>query len=169
MTTQPNHPTFYLFRHGLATHSTTGYGDRALTADLLPEGKPAAHQLGMYLTQFPVELALTSPVPRCLQTAAIVAKHTGWQFRIEEQATEYYPEVFAPFHNRLTHFAQYLRNLPQQHVAICTHGGVIAGLKHLLTEGSFTESQMLDYPKPAGLIIISEPSYSAIKTIEWTT
>lgn len=161
-----NHQTFYLFRHGLATHSTSGYGDRALTAELLDEGKTAVHQLGAYLQHFPVELALTSPVPRCLQTAAIVTEHTHWQFQVEPQATEYYPEIFGPFHQRLTAFAAHLTQLPHQHIAICTHGGVIAGLRHLITDASFIESQILDYPSPAGLVIVDTDTQTT-KTVEW--
>lgn len=163
-----NQQTFYLFRHGLATHSADGYGDQALTATLLPEGKSAVHQLGIYLKQFPVELALTSPVPRCLQTAEIVAEHTGWQFQIEKQVTEYYPEVFAPFYDRLVNYTRELLTLPQHHIAICTHGGVIAGLRHLLTENRFAETQILDYPKPAGLVIINSKDQTQSKTLEWS-
>lgn len=166
MATVNNHQTFYLFRHGLATHSTTGYGDQALTAGLLSEGKATVHQLGTYLQQFPVELALTSPVPRCLQTAAIVSEHTHWQFQVEDQATEYYPEIFAPFRDRIAAFATQLTALPYQHIALCTHGGVIAGLQHILIEGSFIESQILDYPAPAGLIIVDMNAHTS-KSIEW--
>jgi len=162
-----NHQTFYLFRHGLATHSTTGYGNRALSAELLTEGEVAVHQLGTYLHQFPVELAMTSPVPRCVQTASIVTEHTGWQFQVEDQVTEYYPEIFGPFHDRLTAFAHHLTTLPQRQIAICTHGGVIAGLRHLLTEGSFSESQILDYPEPAGLVIVDLTHKPTAQTVEW--
>lgn len=159
--------TFYIFRHGLATHSTTGYGERALTAELLPEGKAAVHLLGEHLKQFPIELGLTSPVPRCLQTARIVTQHTQLPFTIEAALTEYYPEVFEPFQVRLRSLARQLLAHPARHMALCTHGGVIAGLRHLLLGESFTEAQLLEYPQPAGLVIITIGDKPMVKTVEW--
>lgn len=146
--------TFYLFRHGLATHSLTGYGDQILTASLLPEAYPTVHRLGAFLAQFTLDQCLSSPIPRCQQTTAVVTKHIGKPFMTDERLTEYWPEVFAPFHARLTDLVSELQRDQARHIAICTHGSVIAGLQHLLRGEPFTETEINDFPEPAGLLII---------------
>ena len=146
--------TFYLFRHGLATHSLTGYGDQILTANLLPEAYPTVHRLGVFLAQYTFDQCLSSPIPRCQQTTEVVSEHIGQSFVTDTRLTEYWPEVFAPFHARLTDLVNELQRSQARHIAICTHGSVIAGLQHLLRGEPFTETEINDFPEPAGLLII---------------
>jgi broad specificity phosphatase PhoE len=161
--------TFYLFRHGLATHSTTGYGDQILTANLLPEAYPTVHRLGVFLTQFTFDRCLTSPIPRCLQTTAVVSEHIQQPFVIDERLTEYWPEIFEPFHARLTDLVDELHHDQASHIAICTHGSVIAGLQHLLRDEPFTETAINDFPEPAGLLIIKTGSILTTTTHTFST
>ncbi|MEM7030344.1 MAG: histidine phosphatase family protein, partial [Chloroflexota bacterium] len=65
--------TYYIFRHGLATHSKTGYGDDILTAEVLPEAIPKVKRLGQYLKDFEADYHVRSELIRCRQTADIVA------------------------------------------------------------------------------------------------
>ncbi len=146
--------TFYIFRHGIATHSLNGYGDQALTAGLLPEAYPAVNKLADFLTQFQFDLCLTSPVLRCQQTAQIVGAKIGHQFKTDERLSEYWPEVFPPFRTRVLTLAHELQREPVRRIAICTHGGVIAGLTRFLRDQDFDQTQLTDHPEPAGLVIV---------------
>ncbi len=147
--------TFYLFRHGLATHSQNGYGDRALTAGLLPEAYPAVEKLADFLSQFTFNLRLVSPVLRCQQTMEVVSKKIGQEFATDNRVIEYYPEIFPPFQQRMVELTADLEQQSAECIAICTHGGVIAGLTHLLRGEQFTETNLMDHPLPAGLVILS--------------
>ena len=49
--------TVYIIRHGMAVYPNQGYGNRVLTAELLPEGIPPIQRLARYLTSRPVRLS----------------------------------------------------------------------------------------------------------------
>jgi broad specificity phosphatase PhoE len=157
---------FFIFRHGLATKSTTGYGDQILTATLLPEGIPAIEKLAEYLKDIPSNFRYSSELPRCRQTAEIVTKATGQPFEFDPRINEYHQEPFQKFTERVDSFLEEViekadRACIQQDcnempatIWICTHGAVIAALKHLLLEGSFSQEYELDYTQPGEILEI---------------
>lgn len=148
---------FFIFRHGLATLSTAGYGDQVYSAPLLDQGIPSIDRLATYLQTQPCDVGYSSEVLRCRQTAEIVTRFTGKQFQFDKRLNEYHQEEFTAFVARVTDF---LNTLPPaassapQSVWICTHGAVIAALKHLLLDGIFTQDQELDYTKPGEILEI---------------
>lgn len=145
---------WYIFRHGLATHSKTGYGDKILTAEVLPEGIPPIQRLAQYMLHLPYDAGYRSELIRCQQTAAIVTEVTGNPFitdsRLNEQISEPYDAVL----ERVTGFLAEVSALPHENIWICTHGAIIAALKYLLTRDPHTQVNQNDYTQPGELLII---------------
>lgn len=157
---------FFIFRHGLATHSKNGYGDQVLNATLLEEGVPAIEKLGTYLKSIPRDYAYSSELPRCRQTAAIVTKATGASFTFDPRLNEYHQEQFAQFTERVNDFLEDVVEVADRlcqkrdcsndpvTIWICSHGAVIACLKHLLLEGTHVQEDELDYTQPGEVLEI---------------
>ena len=146
--------TIYLMRHGLATHSTTGYGDTILTATILPEAIPVVKKIAEYLKDKPTNANFSSEFLRCKQTAKIVTDITNKQFEFDKRLNEFYDETFLQFKERLQNFIEDLEQKNVPHVLICTHGAVIAGLKHLLLRNTVLEENLLDFALPNVLTTI---------------
>jgi broad specificity phosphatase PhoE len=148
--------TYYIFRHGMAVRPNEGYGSRILTAELMPEGIPPIQRLGRYLLEAPSDYQVCSEVIRCRQTAAIVTEATGKEFVIDPRLKEYYRESFDELAARTKDFAAEMQQSDYQNVMICTHGSVIAALKHYLTEGHFERRHETDYIQTGQLLIIND-------------
>jgi broad specificity phosphatase PhoE len=160
----PHH--IYLLRHGIATHSTTGYGDQILTAELLPEAYPVIHRLGVYLRSVPSQMNFGSTVLRCRQTVEVITKETGKLFRFDPRLSEYHQETFEEFAARTRECLTDLlaeadevalkKQLPNSSasIIICTHGAVIASLKNLLLKDHFLLEDELNYTQPGQLLHI---------------
>jgi broad specificity phosphatase PhoE len=146
--------TWYIFRHGLATRSKNGYGDRVYTAELLPEGIPPIQRLGAYLKPMPCDAAWRSEFLRCQQTAGIVSEATARVFTPDARLNENVEEAHASVVKRVTEFVAEVNATQHQHVWVCTHGYIIAALRALLTSGSFPESVANDYTQTGQLLII---------------
>lgn len=147
---------FYIFRHGMAVHPNESYGSRILTAELLPEGIPPIQRLARYLVHVSSDYQVCSEVLRCRQTAAIVTEATGKEFLIDPRLKEYYQESFDDLAERTRSFYEEIQQSGYQNVMICTHGAVIAALKHYLTEGQFTRRHETDYIQTGQLLLIRD-------------
>jgi len=148
--------TVYIIRHGMAVYPNQGYGNRVLTAELLPEGIPPIQRLARYLLHAPSDYQVCSEVLRCRQTAAIVTEVTGKTFVIDPHLREYHKETFEELSERTRSFCDELQQSGYQNVMICTHGAVIAALKHYLTDGSFERRHETDYSQTGELMIIND-------------
>src|SRR5690606_8104648 len=148
--------TYYIFRHGMAVYPNQSFGSRVLTAELLPEGIPPIQRLARYLTNVPSDYQVCSEVLRCRQTAAIVTEATGKNFEIDSRLREYYQETFDELSRRTKAFADEIQQSGYQNVMICTHGAVIAALKHYLTDGYFDRRHEMDYIQTGQLMIINQ-------------
>ena len=149
-----NHITWYIFRHALAIHGKNHYGDQILTAKILKSAIPSIEKMARYLTKIPSSLNFTSEIIRCVQTAAIVTRITGKEFITDIRLNEYYRESFAGLKERVNSWIKDMRGRKTTAVLICTHGAVVAGIKHLLIDGDFSEAQLLDYPNCGELLVI---------------
>jgi broad specificity phosphatase PhoE len=149
-----NDKQWYIFRHGLATHSKTGYGDRILTAEVLPEGIPPVRRLATHLMPMPYDYGAVSAFLRCQQTAAIVTEITGRTFVTDERLNEAHGETIEQVRDRVADFVESMLASPYQHLWVCTHGIVIAALKHLILEGEFLPRDQNDYIQPGELLVI---------------
>jgi broad specificity phosphatase PhoE len=147
---------WYIFRHGLATHSKNGYGDKILTAEVLPEGIPPVQRIGQYLTLMPYDYGARSEFLRCQQTAAIVTEITGRAFTPDKRLNEHYQETFESVRDRVRLFVDEMNAAPHTHIWVCTHGAVIAALKHLITRGDFTRGDENDYIQPGEILLIKD-------------
>jgi broad specificity phosphatase PhoE len=147
--------TYYIFRHGqtFATLKNKGYGRKILTAPILESGKPVIRQMGDFLKTVQTDLNLTSPVLRCRQTSHIITLETGKKFTVDWRLTEFM-EPFPVLRWRINRLINQLEKSDFNNFLLCTHGAVIAGLVSFLTKGSFTASELLDYPPPGILIKI---------------
>jgi len=154
--------TIYIFRHGMAVHPNEGYGSRVLTAELLPEGIPPIQRLGKYLALMPSDYQACSEVLRCRQTAAIVTEATGKAFVIDPRLREYHQESFDEFARRTEEFADEIRQSPYENIMLCTHGAVIAALKHYLIDGKFSRRYETDYTQTGQLLIIHDDKSSEV-------
>lgn len=152
------HHRWLIFRHGLATHSTEGYGDQVFSAPLLEEGITAIERLAEYLKGRASDSQYCSEVLRCRQTAAIVSRATGKDFQFDRRLNEYHQETFTELSQRVADFLSEVNqaNPTPKTFWICTHGAVIAALRHLIIEGAFTAEQELDYTKPGEILEIHQ-------------
>lgn len=148
-------PHWYIFRHGLATHSKTGYGDQIVTAQVLPEGIPPVQRLARYMQPLPYDHGVRSEFLRCQQTAAIVTEITGRAFVTDVRLNEAVNESFESVRERVGAFVTEMQAASYEHLWVCTHGIVIAALKHWITEGDFKKRDENDYIMPGELLKIA--------------
>lgn len=150
-----NNKTLYLFRHALATKSLFGYGDKILTAEILPEGKPPIERMADFLKTVPSDFNVCSEITRCQQTAGIVTEKTGKQFTLDKRLNEYYKESFGQLRDRVKDFLRDIEATKHKDILICTHGAVVTAIKNLILKNKFTMFQLYDYPKTGVLLIIN--------------
>jgi broad specificity phosphatase PhoE len=152
--------TLLLSRHALATHSLHGYGDQILSAKILPEGIPPIQRMATFLKEIETEQNVVSPVLRCQQTAQIITKETGKIFLTDSRLGEYKGELpsetFAEFKERCKLFWKDIQESAAETFLICSHGAVIAGLRHFCIEADFSEEQQYDYPSTGELWILRD-------------
>lgn len=151
--------TFYIFRHGITYFSKKGlpYGDKQLTAEILPEGVQAIERMAEHLGSLPIDHFYSSELLRCTQTAHIVSRVTHIPFETDarlNELTSIAPESFNDSKERVEHFLKMVEESPDTSIAICTHGAIIAALKHLLTTGSYNLFNLMDYPKSGVLLTV---------------
>lgn len=158
--------TFYLVRHGLATHSKRGYGMRKLTTALLPEGRPAIQRLAEALMGVEDSINISSEIIRCRETSAIITEITGKGFIFDKRLNEDYHETIGQIRDRVVSFMNEVNAYPQKNIIVCTHGVIIAAIKNLLLTGTFVTSQLADHPLTGELMIIDDRN---IKSISFNT
>ena len=147
--------TFYFFRHGLATLSTSGYGDQIVTAQLLPEAFPAVTRLGNFLKTQPYDAGFRSEFMRCKQTASKITEITGKGFVPDPHLNEFHLESFDEFTHRVEVWINWIQKQNFPAIWICTHGAVIAAAKNILVKGFYEPQDELDYPYTGELWMIS--------------
>ncbi len=149
---------YYIFRHGetFATKGHFGYGLNIYSASILDTGIPTIEKLAEYLKDIPSDYNVCSEFKRCRQTVAIVEKTTGKKFEYDAHLNEYILEPIWRFRKRVRHFIEDCEDKNYETVMICTHGAVMAALKHLLTTHKFKLRNLIDYPKPGILMIIED-------------
>lgn len=148
--------TFYFFRHGETFYSKNNvpYGNDIHLASLLDEGIPAIERLGKKLATFPIESGYSSTYHRVLQTVEIVNKQLDVPFAKDHRLDEMnLDESIEDVGKRVSSFLEDPEVVKHKHVAICTHGAVLAAAKHLIQTGVFTPYDLPDYPKPGVLWI----------------
>jgi len=151
-----SHKTFYLFRHGLATHSKYGYGRKILTVSILPEGIPAIKRLADALKDIPNSIQKSSEFVRCRETSSIITQATGKIFEGDARLNEKYHEKIYEVRMRVRDFLNEVMSLPQQNIIICTHGVIISAIKNLLVHNKFVTKHLHNFPQTGELMIVEE-------------
>lgn len=148
---------YYIFRHGetFASLNSVPYGEEQETAEILPEGVPAIKKLAEHLRTVHTDVNYTSRYLRCLQTSQAVSQITGKEFTRHELLGEYVEPTFGEFKTRMEKLVEELEKSQKTSFLLCTHGGVISALKHLLIYGKYEESDLMDYPVPGTLMVIT--------------
>lgn len=152
------HPTWYLFRHALATYDKKGYGDQILTAAILKHEVAPIEKMATYLQKVKDSINVSSTLLRCKQTIDIISRGSGKIFITDKRLNEYYSESFEEFHQRVTQWVHDIGKIQPSAVLVCSHGAVIAGIKHTLLYGDFRENDIRDYPDCGQLLIIKHKS-----------
>jgi broad specificity phosphatase PhoE len=156
--------TYYIFRHG-NTKNTEGIGSlKHLTTNgggpvnlpILPKSKYALENIGKYLVKIPTDANFTSPYLRCQESSKIVSNVSEKKFIVDGRIRELTRSIsgFAGFKSRVKEFLEEIETKKYSSVLICTHGAVIAAIKHLVTRGKFNYFQGMDFPPPGNLMII---------------
>jgi broad specificity phosphatase PhoE len=155
---------YCIFRHGetFFTKFHLPYFWRNFSVGISPEAVPALERLAVHLKDIPSDLNICSEFKRCIQSAEIITKITGKQFRIDPRLNEYCRESFGSFRRRVMNFIDEVNQEKYHTVIICTHGAVMAGLTHLLLEGSFKQTQLFDYPRPGIIVCIKNQKMNQI-------
>ena len=154
--------TFYILRHGDTVNSKNVFDKLTLKKDthslpILPESFSALEKIGKYLKDVPTDANFCSPYLRCRESAQIVEKFSGNKFVTDPRIEELEGHInFSDFQKRITSFLTEIKDKNYSAVSICTHGAVIAAIKHMETDGKFYFFQVFDYPEPGNLIIIKE-------------
>lgn len=152
---------YYIFRHGDTRDSGSlltriiGHMRDSHGLPILPKGIPALERIGGYLKNIPTDANFCSPYLRCMDSAKIVGTLAHKVYRPDERLKEMERvESFSSLLSRVKSFLSEIDKKNYSAVSICTHGAVIAALKHLKTRGRFFFFQIVDYPRPGNLIII---------------
>ena len=140
--------TLNIFRHGETYQSKFNvvYGAEELTAEVLPEAVPTVERIGEYLKSVPTEANFTSEYLRCRQTAEIIESVSGKKFQSTPLLNEFVAGQFSDLQDRGLKFLEMVEDKRFDQVVVCTHGAVMACLKHLVMEGDFLERDLFDYP-----------------------
>jgi broad specificity phosphatase PhoE len=154
----------YILRHGDTTESGNlffrlfGHKGSSFNLPILPKGLPPLQKIGEYLKSVPTEANFCSPYIRCVDSAKVVGKIADKKFDNESRISEFERngEGFGYFYKRVKNFFDDIKSKKYSSVSICTHGAVIAALKHLATGRSFHRLQIWDFPKPGNLIVIKD-------------
>jgi broad specificity phosphatase PhoE len=154
----------YIFRHGQTIFSKNHlpYGENERTAAILPEAVGPTERLAKYFSGILTEANFSSEFLRCRQTVEIVERMVAKKFVFDPRLNEISESNLEFFVERVKNFWQSLNDQHLGSVAICTHGGVMAVLKHLQTGGNFMPTDILDYPKCGVLMIIRDKVYEEI-------
>jgi broad specificity phosphatase PhoE len=152
---------FYVFRHGDTKDSGNlltriiGHMSDSHSLPILPKGIPALERIGSYLKNIPTDANFCSPYIRCMDSAKIAGTLAGKVYSPDERLREMErKESFSSLFNRIKDFLNDLDKKNYSAVSICSHGAVIAAIKHFKTNGKFFFFQVIDYPRPGNLIII---------------
>ena len=162
--------TFYIFRHGDTVNSKNLFDRLSVKKDIhdlpiLPESYSALEKIGEFLKDVPTDANFCSPYLRCRQSMEIVEKFSGKKYVIDPRIEELEGHInFSDFQKRMISFLTEIKEKKYSAVSICTHGAVIAALKHLETSEKFYFFQVFDYPEPGNLIIIKD---GKVKTINF--
>lgn len=148
--------SFYIFRHALATKSLIGYGDKIITAEILPEGIPPIQKMGAYLKKIKTDYNVSSEFLRCQQTAVIIAKITGKKFKLDKRLNEYNQEEFKHFAKRVNDFYDGMQQSNHRSILLCTHAAVIAVLIQLMKGTAFDETLFRTSNPRTGVLTIVE-------------
>lgn len=156
--------TFYIFRHGetFASRDEIPYGDKQLTAEILPEAIPVLERLGEYLAQFKSDMRISSEFLRCRQTVEIVSSKINAEFEFDQRLNEYYKESLDDYRVRIKGFVDEITQKNVENIFICTHGAGIAAIKNFLVKGEFLDEDLPDYPKTGILTIIKDKNFEEI-------
>lgn len=155
---------YYLFRHGgtQASKTNSDYGSEIFSAHILPESIEPIKKIGEYLKDIHSDFNVSSEFLRCRETAQIVSDITGKQFSFDQRLNEFYQEEFNHLETRLRDFLKEINSRDYQTVLICSHGGVISGLKHLILEDNFEPRDLMDYPQTGILLVIKDKKLEQI-------
>ena len=163
---------FYIFRHGDTIETGNfllkifGRHHDSHTISILSKGKLSLLKIGKYLKGVKISRGYSSPYLRCRESINIVGKESGIKFVTDDRLNELEGggENFKQFEERVKSFLNEIKKKKYQNIVICTHGAVMAAIKHLETNGKFNRFQIFDYPEPGKLEIIKE---SIVKTIDF--
>jgi broad specificity phosphatase PhoE len=155
---------YYIFRHGdtFYTKNRQPYPEDNFSVEILPQGIPALEKIGAYLKNIPVDYSVSSKYLRCQQSNKIVSEISGLKFEKDARLNEFSHEDFDNFVERLESFVNEMEEKRYQTIVICTHGGVIAGLKNILMGSEYEKSEMVDYPIPGVLTIVEDKKIEEI-------
>lgn len=158
--------TLYVFRHGhtFSTKNKVPYGDSVITAKILPEEVPVIKEIGEFLKDKEVDYFVTSAFFRCIETAKIVSEKIGRSFVTDERLNEYFldTEDFSLFREKVNSFLRDIEQNEFKNITICTHGAVIAAIKHLVTNGQFEVHSLSDFSLPGVVTILKDGAVNEI-------
>lgn len=159
--------TLYLFRHGLATTSTQGYGDQIKSAGLLPEGVQQARRIGEFLKGIHSDTFYSSTYPRCTQTSDIISTITDITYQTDKRLNEYNEISFEDFVTNLRSFLHEISQKEAQNILICTHAADIIALKKLIFNEDLNVEDILSNDPPTGVLQIIHKT--SLKEMDFNT
>lgn len=134
------------------------YGNQIESAEILPEGIPAAEKLAEYLKNIPTDANYSSPYKRCVETVEIIKQISGKEFVFDERLKDYDPKKnkIEEMISKIKNFTDFLKNNDFKNVAICTHGYPINAIINLTVKGKVDQSDLENYPDTGILVIIKD-------------
>lgn len=160
----------YIFRHGDTKESGSllvkflGYRGDSHNLPILPKGLPALEKIGKFLKDVPTDANFCSPYLRCMESAKIVGSIAKKIYQPDERIQELDSSggKISSFFKRVNNFLDEINKKNYSAVSICTHGAVIAVIKHPEIGKKVFFFQVLDFPNPGNLIIIKDGKVDTI-------
>jgi broad specificity phosphatase PhoE len=158
----------YIFRHGDTSNSKNFFKrfykqKNTLKLPILPEGRIALKKMGNYLKNIHTDANFTSPFLRCRESSQIISQVAGKKFVPDARIAEFEGDVsFKELTEKVNSFLDDMHKHNYSSILICTHGAVIAAIKHFILHGYFYRFQLIDYPSPGKLLILKNKKITEI-------
>ncbi len=133
--------TLYLVRHGSAGSRSTWVGDDRLRP-LTKKGVAQANQIADWIRREPLDVLLSSPYLRCVQTLEPLARSTGLEVRIHPYLAEGSTET--------TTMLNRLRGLS---AVVCSHGDAIPWMIEAMVAEGLTIDGAIDCKKGSTWVV----------------
>ena len=131
------------------------YGPRHFSARIDTGSVDDIKKIGTWLQTKPLDLIMTSEYLRCRETAEIITEIINKEYTLDNRLNSIFFETPWQVKKRVVRFLEDRERSEQNHIAICTHGYIIAVLQSLLLNKKLTLIDTFKQIQPGVLLVLS--------------